>query len=454
MEQPMSIPLSLFYVHAYEDASLCNELEKHLRLLQRRGVIITWHDRLILPGTDWAHVIDTYLMTAQIILLLISPDFLDSDYCYGIEMQRALERQRLGEASVIPVILRPVDWHGAPFARLQCLPRNARPVTLWNNRDEAFQEVAKGIREVVEGIQATPPISRALSRQTVPMSRNVPIPWHGMKGKTSIVVIILVVLAGLGILLSFKTFAHTQGSISSNGLTQTVLSNSPTQRVPSPVNTPTPQQTVQVPTIATVDTSSNPLSATNIGNGSWTHTIGAHQNRLLLVGVITAAPSIGVSSVTFHEMPLKRLQFQTCPKDCRDELWYLINPPTGAGSISVITASKSNYFIAGAVSFYNIDQTVPFGEIKTIQGDGTSSTLSVSSSASQLVVDFYGNQATPPGFTPTPPSDQTQQLNRGDYRSQEIASSTKAGASLYTTMTWNWEKTNYYADIVVPINSH
>lgn len=129
-------------------------------------------------------------------------------------------------------------------------------------------------------------------------------------------------------------------------------------------------------------------------------------------------------------------------------------PPIGAGSISVIADSASNYVIAGAVSFYNIDQNVPFGEIKTTMGDGTSSTLSVPSNTSQLVFDFYGNQATPPGYAPMPKSDQIQQMNIGDFRSQEIASSTKAGASLNTTMTWNWKKTNNYADIGVPINSN
>jgi hypothetical protein len=90
------------------------------------------------------------LNAAQIILLLISSDFLASDYCYGVEMKRAIERHDLGEATVIPVILRDVDWGRSSFAQLQALPRDARPVTSWLNIDEAFADVARGIRRIIE----------------------------------------------------------------------------------------------------------------------------------------------------------------------------------------------------------------------------------------------------------------------------------------------------------------
>lgn len=107
-------PITIFYSYAHEDEQLRQELEKHLSLLQRQGVIAAWHDRQILPGATWAQAIDSHLETAAIILLLISPDFLASDYCYGIEMDRALERQATGKARVLPIILRPVDWQGHP----------------------------------------------------------------------------------------------------------------------------------------------------------------------------------------------------------------------------------------------------------------------------------------------------------------------------------------------------
>src|SRR6266581_4917208 len=126
---PPEEPLELFYSYAHADEALRKELEKHLSLLQQRGLIAGWHDRKIPAGATWADEIDTHLNTAQIILLLISADFLDSQYCYGVEMKRALERQAAGEARVIPIIVRPVDWKDAPFAHLQALPTDAKPIS-------------------------------------------------------------------------------------------------------------------------------------------------------------------------------------------------------------------------------------------------------------------------------------------------------------------------------------
>ena len=124
-------PVTLFYSYAHEDEALRDELENHLSLLRRQGIISSWYDRQIVPGTDWSREIDVHLNAASIILLLISPDFLASDYCYSVELDRAMARHRDGEAHVIPIILRPVDWQGAPFASLQGLPRDMKPVTTW-----------------------------------------------------------------------------------------------------------------------------------------------------------------------------------------------------------------------------------------------------------------------------------------------------------------------------------
>src|SRR5260370_35842881 len=97
-------------------------LVKHLSVLKRQGIIDIWHDRNISAGTEWEREIDKHLNTAQIILLLISPDFMDSDYCYGIEMKRAMERYEQGKSRVIPIILRPAYWQKTPFGNLQALP--------------------------------------------------------------------------------------------------------------------------------------------------------------------------------------------------------------------------------------------------------------------------------------------------------------------------------------------
>lgn len=142
-------PLSVFISYAHEDEKFRKQLERHLGLLRRQRWIADWHDRQILAGSEWAHDIDEHLEAASIILLLISPAFLDSDYCFDIEMQRALERHKTGEAEVIPILLQPVGWQGAPFAHLQVLPTNARPITKWRDRNEAFLDIVAGIRRAI-----------------------------------------------------------------------------------------------------------------------------------------------------------------------------------------------------------------------------------------------------------------------------------------------------------------
>lgn len=148
--------LSIFYCYAREDSSLRDELERHLSGLKRRRQIQTWHDREIQPGSDWRHEIDTHLNRADIILLLVSPDFMASDYCYGIEMKRALERHKAGDARVIPIILRPVEWKQAPFSQLQVFPTNALPVTLWRDRNEAFLDISRRIGIIIEELLTSP----------------------------------------------------------------------------------------------------------------------------------------------------------------------------------------------------------------------------------------------------------------------------------------------------------
>jgi len=119
-------------------------LRKHLSILKRQGVIRDWYDREITAGTDWKGQLDQHLNSSGVILLLVSAAFLASDYCYDVEMTRALERHDQGEARVIPVILRMVDgWQLARFGKLQSLPTDGRPVTSWKICDEAFADVAR-----------------------------------------------------------------------------------------------------------------------------------------------------------------------------------------------------------------------------------------------------------------------------------------------------------------------
>jgi TIR domain len=184
-----AMALEVFYSYAHEDELFRVELEKQLSLLQRNGFITGWHDRQIGAGQNWREEIDTHIRSAHIILLLVSPDFIASDYCYGTEMRIALERQRNHEAIVIPVLLRPIDWRTAPFSHLQALPANAVAVSKWDNLDQAIADVARGIREAVSRFHApeikpdTPAV--ALVDQYVPQPRVVDaaIPAHIVKGR-------------------------------------------------------------------------------------------------------------------------------------------------------------------------------------------------------------------------------------------------------------------------------
>lgn len=148
-------PVKIFYSYAHEDSELLNGLQKQLRSLQRREIISEWHDREILAGTEWSKDISRHLEEAEIILLLVSPDFIDSDYCWGVEVTRAMERHQNGTARVIPVILRSCQWTELPFGKLQALPAYARPVRNWGNRDEAFLNIASGIEAVANVLRGT-----------------------------------------------------------------------------------------------------------------------------------------------------------------------------------------------------------------------------------------------------------------------------------------------------------
>jgi hypothetical protein len=141
--------ITVFYSYTDRDHDLCNKLDAHLSQLKRDELIKEWYAQQIPAGANRSQVIDQAIHTAQIVLLLISADFLASDSCYDGEMRQALERHRRGETRVIPIIIRPCDWQHSPFAQLQCLPRNEKPVTSWDNQDEAFVSIAQELRKSI-----------------------------------------------------------------------------------------------------------------------------------------------------------------------------------------------------------------------------------------------------------------------------------------------------------------
>jgi hypothetical protein len=142
--------LKLMCSYSHRDEVLWDEFRAHLAPLRRQALVELWHDRKILPGAEWDREIARELQEADIILLLVSAYFIDSDYCYDIELRRAIERHEAGQVRVIPVIVRPADWSGTPFAKLQAVPKDGKPVTSWADQHEAWADVTKGIRSTIE----------------------------------------------------------------------------------------------------------------------------------------------------------------------------------------------------------------------------------------------------------------------------------------------------------------
>jgi hypothetical protein len=152
MPESDSEPVRLFCSYSHKDNDLRAQLEAHLALLRRRGKIQEWHDSKIGGGEEFENIIDQNLEASRIILLLVSHNFFASDYCYDKEMTPALKKHKAGEARVIPIILRPVDWIEAPFAYLKVLPTGAKPVTEWRDRNGAWADVSRGIRLAIEAL--------------------------------------------------------------------------------------------------------------------------------------------------------------------------------------------------------------------------------------------------------------------------------------------------------------
>lgn len=147
-----SEPIEVFISYSHKDEDLKDELYIHLANLTRQGKIKPWQDRAIEAGTEWDAAIKARLESAGIVLLLITPRFIASEYCFDKEMQRAMERHAAGSARVIPIIMKPCDWQDTPFSKLQVLPKDAKPVTSWNDQDEALLNVVQGIRKVLDSL--------------------------------------------------------------------------------------------------------------------------------------------------------------------------------------------------------------------------------------------------------------------------------------------------------------
>jgi hypothetical protein len=156
--------VTIFVAYSHKDTRLRERLSKHLSVLEREGLVRVWFDGCLVPGSAWDETIRHSLDEAGIVLLLISADFVASEYCYSVEMKAALDRHREGQAVVIPVILRDADWTRLPIAELQALPEGARPITKWSDRDSAYKSVVQGVRKAIAALTSSN-VSQAKKRR-------------------------------------------------------------------------------------------------------------------------------------------------------------------------------------------------------------------------------------------------------------------------------------------------
>jgi hypothetical protein len=150
----------LFFSYSHKDEMFRDELETHLSMLKRQGIIEPWHDRRIDAGSELNETISQELESADIILLLVSPYFLASSYCYDVELQRAIEKHKQGKVKIIPVIVNPCDWKNSPLADLLVIPTDGRPISKYPNYHDAFLEVTAAIRNVAEKITSASTFQR------------------------------------------------------------------------------------------------------------------------------------------------------------------------------------------------------------------------------------------------------------------------------------------------------
>ena len=152
MQKEIQSSIEIFCSYSHKDKPLRLKFEPIVTNLKRQNQIQLWNDNELAAGSDWAGEIDQHLNSADIIVLLVSSDFLASDYCYEKEMRRAMERESKKEAVVVPVIVRPCDWHDAPFGKLQALPTGGKAVTTWKNRDEAWTSISLALKETIRAV--------------------------------------------------------------------------------------------------------------------------------------------------------------------------------------------------------------------------------------------------------------------------------------------------------------
>ncbi len=154
-----SIPIFISYSHKDEDYK--DALIEQLSPLRRSGLIDAWEDREIVAGEEWNDAIFANLNKAKVVLLLVSSAFINSNFCMDKELAAAMERHKKGECIVVPIIIRPCDFSDMPFAKFQAVPKNAKPISKWDDEDEAWLDVVKKLKIAIEAIVVSQKVSKS-----------------------------------------------------------------------------------------------------------------------------------------------------------------------------------------------------------------------------------------------------------------------------------------------------
>ena len=163
----------LFISYAHEDESYLKDFEKHLIPLREAGLVTEWHDRKIRAGQKWNEEIQSKLESAEIFIFMLSNDFMGSEYSKKVELNIARKKQKEGKATIIPMLIRPVDWEETVFGDFQAIPTDANPVSEWKSRDAAFVNVIKHLREICKEMKGMPgePEGSLLAEKDIPGNR-------------------------------------------------------------------------------------------------------------------------------------------------------------------------------------------------------------------------------------------------------------------------------------------
>lgn len=152
--------MKAFISYSHNDNNYLDQLHKHLAQLRRDNVLTDWTDNDILPGSAIDDQVIASLRSSDLFLAILTPDYINSGYCYEKEFKLAQELQKSGDLTIVPVIAEPCDWLSTPFQQFKALPKDGKPITDWNNKNTAFLDVVQALRKLIAGsntVEATLP---------------------------------------------------------------------------------------------------------------------------------------------------------------------------------------------------------------------------------------------------------------------------------------------------------